>query len=100
MSLCVSVCRHASAGCFFVSIYVDMCRQSLCVSAVGHPKNIQKVKVRKSLKKGCNAVCHYVLAGCLCVDRFKKKLYCCVSVCVVMCQQVFYVSIGSKKLYC
>ena len=55
MSLCVGVCRHVSAGCFFVSIYVDMCRQSFCVSAVGHPKNIQKVKVRKSLKKGCNA---------------------------------------------
>ena len=56
MSLCVGVCHHASAGCFFVSIYVDMCRQSLCVSAVGHPKNIQKVKVRKSLKKGCNGL--------------------------------------------
>ena len=54
VSLCVSVCRHVSSGCFFVSIYVDMCRQSFCVSAVGHPKNIQKVKVRKSLKKGCN----------------------------------------------
>ena len=54
MLLCVGVCRHVLAGCFFVSIYVDMCRQSFCVSAVGHPKNIQKVKVRKSLKKGCN----------------------------------------------
>ena len=56
MSLCVGVCRHVSAGCFFVSIYVDMCHQSFCVSAVGHPKNIQKVKVQKSLKKGCNVV--------------------------------------------
>ena len=52
--LCVGVCRHVSAGCFFVLIYVDMCRQSCSVSAVGHLKNIQKVKVRKSLKKGCN----------------------------------------------
>ena len=81
MSLCVSVCRHASAGCFFVSIYVDMCHQSLCVSAVGHPKNIQKVKVRKSLKKGCNGVS----VGYLCVDRFKKNwiVECrCVSSCV------------------
>ena len=63
MSLCVGVCRHVLAGCFFVSIYVDMCRQSFCVSAVGHPKNIQKVKVRKSLKKGCNAgiyVCFFL----------------------------------------
>ena len=24
MSLCVGVCRHVSAGCFFVSIYVDI----------------------------------------------------------------------------
>ena len=41
VSLCVSVCCHVSSGCFFVSIYVDMCRQSFCVSAVRHPKNIQ-----------------------------------------------------------
>ena len=55
MSLRVGVCCHVSAGCFFVSIYVDMCHQSFCVSAVRHLKNIQKVKVQKSLKKGCNA---------------------------------------------
>ena len=27
-----------------------------------------------------------------------KKLYCCVSVCVVVCRQVIYVSIGSRKI--
>ena len=27
-----------------------------------------------------------------------KKLFCCVSVCVVMCRQVVYVSVGSRKI--
>ena len=49
MSLCVGVCRHVLAGCFFVSTYVDMCRQSFCVSAVGRASGDRpstKIKVR------------------------------------------------------
>ena len=42
----------------------------------------------------CVVVCRQVVY----VSIGSKKLYCCVSVCVVMCRQVIYVSTGSRKI--
>ena len=66
------MCRRVSAGC-------------LCVNRF---KKIVLLSV---------SVCHRVSAGCLCVDGFKKN--CIVECqCVVVCRQVVYVSIGSRKI--
>ena len=84
---------------FCVSVCVSMCQQVVYVS-VGSRKIVFL----------CVGVCQHVSAGCLCVDRFKKnwivecrcvigskKLYCHVSMCVVVCRRVIYVSTGSRK---
>ena len=44
------------------------------------------------------SVCVVVCRRVIYVSTGSKKLDCCVSVCVVMCRQVVYVSVGSRKI--